>query len=212
MNTDFNYLAEILMTKLYPQIYLPLRENSFSYSLKTVFHWFSLLTPAYIVRWEGNVLTLSVYLSTWRGGPRSQIFGPHHYHIITGGEGWEYHIIFTSLWGGTTSLPHHYWGDNTSLSHHYRGGYLVSVKGKFFDTRFGFIHVQMGKKSFSPRDPPSKGKFFWHQIWLNTCSDGKKNFFPRDPPPVKGKFFDTRFGFIHVQMGKIFFSEGTPYQ
>ena len=26
------------------------------------------------------------------------------------------------------------------------GGYPVSVKGKFFDTRFGLIHVQTGKK------------------------------------------------------------------
>ena len=28
------------------------------------------------------------------------------------------------------------------------GGYLVSVKGKIFDTRFGLIHVQTGKKKF----------------------------------------------------------------
>ena len=31
------------------------------------------------------------------------------------------------------------------------------VKGKFFDTRFGLIHVQTGKKNFLSRDPPSPG-------------------------------------------------------
>ena len=46
------------------------------------------------------------------------------------------------------------------------GGYPVSVKGKFFDTRFGLIHVQTGKKIFvkGPSPPPtpipSKGKNF----------------------------------------------------
>ena len=56
------------------------------------------------------------------------------------------------------------------------------VKGKIFDTRFGFIHVQTGKK----------------------------NFVKGPPPPVKGKIFDTRFGFIHVQTGKKNFCRGTP--
>ena len=28
------------------------------------------------------------------------------------------------------------------------------MKGKFFDTRFGLIHVQTGKKNFLLRDPP----------------------------------------------------------
>ena len=54
-----------------------------------------------------------------------------------------------------------------------QGGYPVSVKGTIFDTRFGLIHVQTGKKNFhrgipplpasSQRDPPlpaSKGKIF----------------------------------------------------
>ena len=43
------------------------------------------------------------------------------------------------------------------------GGVPVSVKGKIFDTRFGLIHVQTGKKIFcqgTPRPPPSKGKIF----------------------------------------------------
>ena len=43
----------------------------------------------------------------------------------------------------------------------FRGGVPVSVKRKIFDTRFGLIHVQTGKKNFLSRDPPSsKGKFF----------------------------------------------------
>ena len=65
------------------------------------------------------------------------------------------------------------------------GGVPVSVKGKIFDTRFGLIHVQTGKKNFLSRtDPPSL---------------------------VKGKFFDTRFGLIHVQTGKKkIFVKGPP--
>ena len=59
------------------------------------------------------------------------------------------------------------------------------VKGKFFDTRFGLIHVQTGKKNFCQGTPP--------------------------PPLVKGKFFDTRFGLIHVQTGKKKFGQGTPH-
>ena len=34
------------------------------------------------------------------------------------------------------------------------GGYLVLVKGKIFDSRFGLIHVQTGGKKFLLRDPP----------------------------------------------------------
>ena len=55
------------------------------------------------------------------------------------------------------------------------GGSSVSIKGKIFDTRFGLIHVQTGKKLFVEGPPP---------------------------PPVKGKIFDTRFGLIHVQTGE----------
>ena len=58
-----------------------------------------------------------------------------------------------------------------------RGGVPVSVKGKFFDTRFGLIHVQTGKKFFLSRAPL---------------------------PLVKGKFFDTRFGLIHVSQQSTF--------
>ena len=64
------------------------------------------------------------------------------------------------------------------------GGYPVSVKGKIFDTRFGLIHVQTGKKIFCRgTPPPSKGNNFIHQIWLDTCSDWGKKFLSRDPPP-----------------------------
>ena len=51
---------------------------------------------------------------------------------------------------------------------------IFFTKGFFFDTRFGLIHVQTGKKFFYGGTPPS----------------------------VKGKIFDTRFGLIHVQTGK----------
>ena len=36
----------------------------------------------------------------------------------------------------------------------WKGGYLVSVKGKIFDTRFGLIHVQTGEKIFVKGPPP----------------------------------------------------------
>ena len=59
------------------------------------------------------------------------------------------------------------------------------VKGKNFDTRFGLIHVQTGKKKFFVEGTPPS-------------------------PPVKGKIFDTRFGLIHVQTGKKYFCQRTP--
>ena len=62
------------------------------------------------------------------------------------------------------------------------GGPGLSKGEKIFDTRFGLIHVQTGKK----------------------------NFCQGDPPLVKGNFFDTRFGLIHVQTGKKNFCQGTP--
>ena len=37
------------------------------------------------------------------------------------------------------------------------GGYLVSVKGKIFDTRFGLIHVQTGENIFVKGTPPLPG-------------------------------------------------------
>ena len=59
------------------------------------------------------------------------------------------------------------------------------VKGKNFDTRFGLIHVQTGKKFFWGNTPPhSKRKKFWH-IHVQT---GKKMFLSGDS---KGKNFFT---------------------
>ena len=60
---------------------------------------------------------------------------------------------------------------------------IFFTKGIFFDTRFGLIHVQTGKK-----------KILW-------------GYLPPPPPPVKGKIFDTRFGLIHVQTGKKIFAK-----
>ena len=70
-------------------------------------------------------------LRFWGGGTRSQIFG-----------------------GGTWSQIFR----GGSRSQIFRGGgYLVSVKGKLFDTRFGLIHVQTGKKIFVKGPPPPPG-------------------------------------------------------
>ena len=90
-------------------------------------------------------------------------------------------------------------------------GYLVSVKGKNFDTRFGLIHVQTGKKIFVEGSPPVKGKIFDTRFGLIHVQTGKKKFC-QGTPPLKGKFFDTRFGLIHVQTGKkIFFPRDPPW-
>ena len=73
-----------------------------------------------------------------------------------------------------------------------KGGFPVSVKGKFFDTRFGLIHVQTGKKIFLLRDPPLvKGKFFDTRFGLIHVQTGEKIFLSRDTPPSKGKIFLT---------------------
>ena len=68
------------------------------------------------------------------GGPRSQIFwGGSQSQIFGGGS------LVSDFWGGSP----------------------VSIKGKIFDTRFGLIHVQTGKKFFvEGPPPPSKGKNF----------------------------------------------------
>ena len=61
------------------------------------------------------------------GGTWSQIFGGGTWSQIFGGGTWS------QIFGG---------------------GYPVLVKGKIFDSRFGLIHVQIGKKKFLLRDPP----------------------------------------------------------
>ena len=112
---------------------------------------------------EGYIFSLSTF--RWgggggggrgRGGDRSQIFG------------------------GVPGLRSFEGGSQVS---DFGGGFPVSVKGKIFETRFGLIHVQTGKKIFVKGPPPL---------------------------PVKGKIFDTRFGLIHVQTGKKFFVKGPP--
>ena len=45
-----------------------------------------------------------------------------------------------------------FWGGSQVSD--FPGGVPVSVKGKIFDTRFGLIHVQTGKKKFSQGSPP----------------------------------------------------------
>ena len=171
---------------------------------------------------------MSVYLSTLSGGggvqgprfsgrgPRSQIFqGGSQVPDFLGGvpslrfSGGGSQV--SDFQGGVPGLR--FSGGGLQVSDFWRGGgYQVSVKGKIFDTRFGLIHVQTGKKFFCQRTPPPtrKGKNFWHQIWLDTCSDWEKIFVEGHRPPVKGKIFDTRFGLIHVQTGKKNFCQGTP--
>ena len=108
------------------------------------------LPPAYVVRGKvifilGNVCLFTfeggVPRSRWVGGPRSRWGGPRS----------------RLRWGGyPVSDPGGY--PVSGLG----GGYLVLVKGKIFDTRFGLIHVQNGKKFFvkGPSPPPSKWKNF----------------------------------------------------
>ena len=130
------------------------------------------------------------------GSPRSQIFWRGVPGLRFSGGGPRSQIF----WGGPRSQI--FWG----------GGCPVSIKGKIFDTRFGLIHVQTGKKIFCQgTPPPSKGKKFWHQIWLDTCSDwGKKIFVEGPPPPSKGKNFWHQI-WLHTcsDWGKIF-CRGTP--
>ena len=108
--------------------------------------FFEFLPPAIRRMTEGYIFSLSTFrgggvpgpslrsggvpgLRFWGGrGPRSQIFG--------GG------VPGLRFLGGTRSQI--FTG----------GGYPVSVKGKIFDTRFGLIHVQTGKKNFCQGTPP----------------------------------------------------------
>ena len=82
-------------------------------------------------------------LRFWGGGSMSQIFGGgSHVSDFPGGG------PMSQIFRGGPSLR-------------FSGGFLVSVKGKIFDTRFGLIHVQTGKNFFvKGPPPPSKGKNF----------------------------------------------------
>ena len=70
------------------------------------------------------------------GGTRSQIFWGGDLVSDFGGG-----YLVSDFWGGTWSQI-------------FGGGYPVLVRGKIFDSRFGLIHVQTGKKKFLLRDPP----------------------------------------------------------
>ena len=99
---------------------------------------------------EGTVFSLSVHSSTgggegtrsslgWGGVPDPALDGGGY--LVSGpGDTWS------QVWGGVPGLR--------------PGGWGVPVKGKIFDTRFGLIHVQTGKKIFTEGPPPSKGKIF----------------------------------------------------
>ena len=121
------------------------------------------------IRRMGEGTVFSLFVSSHLGGGGSQV------QVWRGG--------LRSRSGGVPGLRS---GGSPSLrsgGSGFGGSYLVSVKGKIFDTRFGLIHVQTGKKIFVEGPPP----------------------------PVKGKNFDTRFGLIHVQTGKKkFLSRDTP--
>ena len=88
------------------------------------------------------------------GGTRSQIFGGGTRSQIFGG------VPGLKFSGGVPGLKFS------------GGGYLVSVKGKLFDTRFGLIHVQTGKKFFVTGPPPPRNckKLLWlHGGWYASC-------------------------------------------
>ena len=149
---------------------------------------------------------LSVCLSTGgipgpgRGGTQSQVqVGGSQVQVQVGG------YLVSGLGGGNRSQV---WRGVPSLRSRGEG---IPVKGKIFDTRFGLIHVQTGKK-FLSRTPPVKGKIFDTRFGLIHVQTGEKNFCrgTLPPPTVKGKIFDTRFGLIHVQTGEKFFCPGTP--
>ena len=94
---------------------------------------------------EGYIFSLSTFrgggsqVSDFSGrGPRSQIFpgGVPGLRFFQGGS------QVSDLSGGVQVSD-------------FPGGVVpVSVKGKIFDTRFGLIHVQTGKKIFCQGTPP----------------------------------------------------------
>ena len=93
-------------------------------------------------------------VSDFWGGPRSQIFRGGTRSSHGGG-------VRGLRFSGGRSQVSDFWGPPRSQIF-FGGGFLVSVKGKIFDTRFGLIHVQTGKKNFcqGTPPPPSKGEKF----------------------------------------------------
>ena len=99
------------------------------------------------------------------GGPRSRWGGVPGLKIFRG-RGFPISDFFRGgtwfqIWGGGGLPSLRFLGGVYPVSDFW-GGDPVSVKGKIFDTRFGLIHVQTGKKSFCQgTPPPSKGKNFY---------------------------------------------------
>ena len=95
------------------------------------------LPPAIRRMTEGYIFSLSTFrgggvpVSDPGGGPGSQIF-------LGGG-------ARSQIFQGGSQVSDFRGGPRSQI---FLGGYPVSVKGKFFDTRFGLIHVQTGKKFF----------------------------------------------------------------
>ena len=89
-------------------------------------------------------------LRFYRGGTWSQIFrgvGGGTWSQIFGGGG----VPDLRFGGGVPGLRFSRGG---YLVSDFQGGYPVLVKGKIFDSRFGLIHVQTGKKNFCWGTPP----------------------------------------------------------
>ena len=107
-------------------------------------HTFVSLPPAYVVRWEGNVLT-PVCVSVHRG--EVQVGGVPDPGPGRGGSQVQV--------GGVPGLSkkkffwHQIWLDTClDQKKNFVKGPPPPVKGEIFDTRFGLIHVQTGKKKF----------------------------------------------------------------
>ena len=128
--------------------------------------WLSLIITARIRRMgEGTVFSLSVH--TQEGGVPGRGGG-----VPGPGRGGGSQVQFR---GGTWSQVQG--GTQSQVG----GGYPVSVKGKFLTPDLAWY-------MFRP----------------------EKNFCGGTPHPVKGKFFDTRLGLIHVQTEEKNFCRGTP--
>ena len=90
-------------------------------------------------------------MSVQGGGPRFQISGGGGVPdpALDGGGGY-----LIQPWRGGSQVSDFLGGGSQVSDFQGGGGSLVSVKGKIFDTRFGLIHVQTGKKIFLSRDFP----------------------------------------------------------
>ena len=91
------------------------------------------------------------------GGTRSQIFRGG-YQVSDFQRGVVPGLRFSGVVPGLRFLGGYqvsdFWGGGGYQVSDFRRGYLVSVKGKLFDTRFGLIHVQTGKFFFVKGPPP----------------------------------------------------------